>query len=157
KVMQELADQNVLVEQYGGKVQCALVSARTGEGVQDLLDRILLEADLLELKANPNRNAVGTIIEERLDKGRGIIATVLVQTGTLEIGDKFVAGIYSGSVRAMFDERDNRIDSVGPSRPALVLGFDGAPDVGDQLIGMDDERETREIAQRRQQIHREQS
>lgn len=157
KVMQELADQNVLVEQYGGKVQCALVSARTGEGVQDLLDRILLEADLLELQANPNRNAVGTIIEERLDKGRGIVATVLVQTGTLEVGDKFVAGIYSGSVRAMFDERDNRIDSVGPSRPALVLGFDGAPNVGDQLVGMDDERQTREIAQRRQQIHREQS
>ena len=157
KVMQELADQNVLVEQYGGKVQCALVSAKTGEGVQDLLDRILLEADLLELKANPNRNAVGTVIEERLDKGRGVIATVLVQTGTLAVGDKFVAGIYSGSVRAMFDERDNRIDSVGPSRPAMVLGFDGAPDVGDQLIGMDDEREARDIAQRRQQIYREQN
>ena len=157
KVMQELADQNVLVEQYGGKVQCALVSAKTGDGVEDLTDRILLEADLLELKANPDRNAVGTIIEERLDKGRGVIATVLVQNGTLSIGDKFVAGIYSGSVRAMFDERDNRIDAVGPARPALVLGFDGAPDVGDQFIGLDDEREARDIAQKRQQIYREQS
>ncbi len=157
KVMQELADQNVLVEQYGGKVQCALVSAKTGDGVEDLTDRILLEADLLELKANPDRNAVGTIIEERLDKGRGVIATVLVQNGTLSVGDKFVAGIYSGSVRAMFDERDHRIDSVGPARPALVLGFDGAPDVGDQFIGLDDEREARDIAQKRQQIYREQS
>ena len=157
KVMQALADQNVLVEQYGGKVQCALVSAKTGEGIQDLLDRILLESDLLELTANPDRNAVGTVIEERLDKGRGVVATVLVQNGTLSVGDKFVAGIYSGSVRAMFDERDNRIESVGPARPALVLGFDGAPDVGDQFIGMDDEREAREIAQKRQQIHREQS
>ncbi|MCB0719314.1 MAG: translation initiation factor IF-2, partial [Bacteroidetes bacterium] len=157
RVMQELADQNVLVEQYGGKVQCAMVSALSGDGVPDLLDKVLLEADLLEVTANPNRPAVGTIIESRLDKGRGVVATVLVQNGTLAVGDKFVAGIYSGSVRAMFDERERRIDSVGPSRPALVLGFDGAPEVGDQFVGMVDEREARDIAQRRQQIHREQS
>ncbi|NNE34514.1 MAG: translation initiation factor IF-2, partial [Rhodothermales bacterium] len=157
KVMQGLADQNVLVEQYGGKVQCALVSAISGDGVQDLLDKVLLESDLLEVKANPDREAVGTIIESRLDKGRGVVATVLVQNGSLGIGDKFVAGIFSGSVRAMFDERENRIESVGPSKPALVLGFDGAPEVGDQFVGMEDEREARDIAHRRQQIHREQS
>ncbi len=157
KVMQELADQNVLVEPYGGKVQCSFVSAKTGEGLEDLMDKVLLEAELLELQANPDRNAVGTIIEARKDKGRGVVATVLVQTGTLKVGDTFVAGVHSGKVRAMFDERENRIDDVGPSKPALVLGFDGSPEVGDQFIVLDDERETRDIAQRRQQIHREQS
>ncbi len=157
RVMQSLSEQNVLVEQYGGKVQCALVSAHTGEGVDDLMDKVLLESELLELKANPDRNAVGTIIESRLDKGRGIVSTVLVQNGTLSVGDKFVAGVYSGSVRAMFDEREHRITEVGPSKPALVLGFDGAPEVGDQFIGMDDEREARDIAQKRQQIYREQA
>ncbi len=157
RVMQALSEHNVLVEQYGGKVQCALVSAMTGDGVDDLLERVLLEADLLELQANPDRRAVGTVIESRLDKGRGVVSTILVQNGTLSVGDKFVAGIFSGSVRAMLDERERRIQSVGPSKPALVLGFDGAPEVGDQFIGMDDEREARDIAQRRQQIHREQS
>ncbi|MBT8400603.1 MAG: translation initiation factor IF-2 [Rhodothermia bacterium] len=157
KVMQELADQNVLVEPYGGKVQCSFVSAKTGEGLEDLMDKVILEAELLELQANPDRNAVGTVIEARKDKGRGVVATVLVQTGTLKVGDTFVAGVHSGKVRAMFDERENRIDDVGPSKPALVLGFDGSPEVGDQFIVLDDERETRDIAQRRQQIHREQS
>lgn len=157
RVMQSLSEQNVLVEQYGGKVQCALVSAHTGEGVSDLMDKVLLESELLELTANPDRNAVGTIIESRLDKGRGVVSTVLVQNGTLRIGDKFVAGVYSGSVRAMFDEREHRVSEVGPSKPALVLGFDGSPEVGDQFIGMDDEREARDIAQKRQQIHREQA
>ena len=157
RVMQALSEHNVLVEQYGGKVQCAMVSAMTGDGVDDLMERVILEADLLELTANADRNAVGTVIESRLDKGRGVVSTILVQNGTLSVGDKFVAGIYSGSVRAMLDERENRIKSVGPSKPALVLGFDGAPEVGDQFIGMDDEREARDIAQRRQQIFREQS
>ncbi|WP_457651892.1 translation initiation factor IF-2 [Rhodocaloribacter sp.] len=157
RVMQQLADEGVLVEQYGGKVQCALVSAKTGEGVQDLLDKVLLEAELLDLKANPNRNAVGTVIEARLDKGRGNVATVLVQNGTLHVGDTFVVGIYSGRVRALFDERERRVEEVGPSRPGLVLGLDGAPEVGDQFVVLDDEREARAIAQKRQQIYREQS
>ena len=157
RVMQQLADHNVLVEQYGGKAQCALVSAKSGEGVDDLLEKILLEADLQELKANPNRNADGIVIEARLEKGRGNVATVLVQNGTLKVGDPFVAGIHSGRVRAMFDERDNRIDKAGPAQPALVLGFAGAVEAGDQFVVLDDEKEAKEISQRRQQIHREQS
>jgi len=156
RVMKELSDYGVLVEQYGGKVQCAFVSAKTGEGIDDLLEKVLLEADLMELKGNPKRHAQGIVIESRLDRGRGNVATVLVQNGTLKIGDPFVAGIYSGKVRAMFDERDNQIKSVGPSEPALVLGLPGQPTVGDQLAGMEEESEAREIAQRRQQIWREQ-
>ncbi|MEM9665875.1 MAG: translation initiation factor IF-2 [Bacteroidota bacterium] len=156
RVMQQLAEEGVLVEQYGGNVQYSLVSAKTGDGVQDLLDKVILESELLELKANDDRNAVGTVIESRLEKGRGNVATILVQNGTLRVGDNFVAGIHSGRVRAMFDERDNRIDSVGPSRPALILGFNGSPEVGDQFVVLDEEREVRDIAQRRQQIHREQ-
>src|SRR5690554_1351385 len=157
RVMQQLADHNVLVEQYGGKVQASFVSAKTGEGVSDLLDKVLLEADLLELRGNFKRKATGVIIESRLEKGRGNVATVLVQNGTLRVGDPFIAGIYSGRVRAMFDERDNRVDEVGPAQPALVIGFDGAPEVGDQFVVLNEEREAREIAQRRQQIHREQA
>ncbi len=157
RVMQQLADQNVLVEQYGGKTQHALVSAITGEGVDDLLEKVLLEAELLEVQANPVRNADGVIIEARLEKGRGNVATVLVRNGSLRVGDPFIAGIHSGRVRAMFDERDNRLDEAGPSQPALVLGFDGAPEAGDQFIVLDDEKETKEISARRQQIHREQA
>ena len=157
RVMQQLADQNVLVEQYGGQVQHALVSAMTGEGVQDLLEKVLLEADLLELQANPDRNASGVVIESRLDKGRGVVATVLIENGSLKVGDTFVAGVHSGRVRAMFDERDNRVDRVGPAEPALVLGFAGSPEVGDQFVVLDEERQTRDIAQRRQQIQREQA
>ena len=157
KVMQGLSDHGVLVEQYGGKVQCAFVSAKTGEGIDELLERVLLEADILELKANPSRNANGIVIESRLDKGRGTVATVLIQNGTLSVGDNFVAGIFSGRVRAMFDERDHRVNDIGPALPALVLGINGSPEVGDQFIVMDEEREAREIAQKRQQIHREQS
>ena len=156
RVMKELSDYNVLVEQYGGSVQCAFVSAKTGEGIDDLLEKVLLEADLLELKGNPKRHAQGIVIESRLDRGRGNIATVLVQNGTLKVGDPFVAGVYGGRVRAMFDEWDNRIKSVGPSEPALVLGLPGQPTVGDQLAGVENESEAREIAQRRQQIWREQ-
>ena len=157
KVMQGLSEHNVLVEQWGGKVQCALVSAKTGDGIGDLLDKVLLEADLLELKANPNRVANGVVIESRLDKGRGTVATILIQNGTLKVSDAFVAGIYSGRVRAMFDEFDHRVTAIGPALPALVLGFDGAPEVGDQFVVLEEEREAKEIAQRRQQIHREQS
>ena len=156
RVMKELSDHGVLVEQYGGKVQCAFVSAKTGEGIDDLLEKVLLEADLMELKGNPQRFANGIVIESRLDRGRGNVATVLVQNGTLKVGDAFVAGIYGGRVRAMFDEWDQQIKSVGPSEPALVLGLPGQPTVGDQLAGIEDESEAREIAQRRQQIWREQ-
>ncbi len=157
RVMQQLGDQNVLVEQYGGKVQCALVSAHTGEGVSDLMEKILLEAEVMELKANPDRNADGVVIESRLEKGRGNVATVLVRNGTLRLGDYFIAGLYNGRVRAMFDERDHRIEEVGPSQPAMVLGLSGSPEAGDQLVGLDEEKEARDISQRRQQIRREQS
>ncbi|MCZ6704601.1 MAG: translation initiation factor IF-2, partial [Bacteroidetes bacterium] len=157
RVMQQLADENVLVEQFGGKVQCELVSAKTGQGVDELLDRVLLESELLDLKANPNRNTVGTVIESKLEKGRGVVASVLVQNGTLKMGDAFIAGIYFGRVRAMFDERDHRIYEAGPAMPAQVIGLDGSPDVGDSFIVMDDEKEAKAIAQRRQQISREQA
>ena len=157
RVMQELAEHGVLVEQYGGKIQCSLVSAKTGDNIPELLEKVLLEADILELKANPERVANGVVIESRLDKGRGTVATVLVQNGTLSVGDTFIAGIFSGRVRAMFDERDHRVNDIGPALPALVLGFNGAPEVGDQFVVMKEEREAREIAQKRQQIHREQT
>jgi len=156
KVRAELADHNVLVEEYGGDIQAAEVSAETGEGIDDLLEKVVLQSEIMELQANPNREASGVIIESRLEKGRGNVITVLVQNGTLETGDAFLAGIHSGRVRAMFDERDNRVESVGPSQPALVLGCDGSPDVGDQFVVMDSETEARDVAQERQRIHREQ-
>jgi len=156
KVKAELAEHNVLVEEYGGTVQVAEVSAETGEGIDDLLDKIILQAEIMEVKANPDREASGVIIESRLEKGRGNVITVLVQRGTLEVGDPFVAGIYSGSVRAMFDERENRVKEAGPSTPVLVLGCDGSPEVGDQFVSVDEESEAREIATERQRIHREQ-
>ena len=157
RVMQQLADNNVLVEQWGGKVQCELVSAKTGQGIDELLDKVMIEAEMLDLKANPTRDAVSTVIESRLERGRGNVATVLVQNGTLRVGDPFIAGIYSGRVRAMFDERDQRIEEAGPSMPALVIGLAGQPEVGDSFIVLADEKEARDVAQRRQQIHREQA
>ena len=156
KVRAELAEHNVLVEEYGGDVQSAEVSAETGQGISDLLDKVVLQSEIMELQANPNREASGVIIESRLEKGRGNVITVLVQNGTLETGDPFLAGMHSGSVRAMFDERDNRVDAVGPSQPALVLGCDGSPEVGDQFVVMEDESEARDVAEDRQRIHREQ-
>lgn len=156
KVMQQLADHNVLVEDYGGKVQASKVSAITGDGVDDLMEKILLQAELLELKANPERGAVGTIVEGRLEKGRGNVATVLVQNGTLRVGDTFVAGATSGRVRAMLDERDNEVEEAPPSTPVLVLGFNESPNVGDQFVVLEDEGEARNIAQERQQIQRQQ-
>lgn len=156
RVRAELAEHNVLVEEYGGDVQSAEVSAETGEGIDDLLEKVVLQSEIMELQANPNREASGVVIESRLEKGRGNVITVLVQNGTLEVEDPFLAGIHSGSVRAMFDERDNRIEAVGPSQPALVLGCDGSPDVGDQFQVLESEGEAREIAQERQRIHREQ-
>ncbi len=157
RVMQQLADQNVLVEQWGGKIQCEQVSAKTGQNVAELLDKVLLEAELLDLRANPERNAVGSVIESRLEKGRGNVATVLVQKGTLRVGGAFLVGVWSGRVRAMFDERDRRVDHVGPTNHKQNIGLDGSPDVGDQFIVLDSEKEAKDLAQRRQQIHREQS
>ncbi|MEM6782600.1 MAG: translation initiation factor IF-2 [Bacteroidota bacterium] len=157
RILQQLSDQNVLVEQYGGSVQCEYVSAITGQGVEDLLEKVLIEAELLDLKANPDREALGTIIEARLDKGRGVVATVLVQNGTLATGDAYVAGTNSGRVRAMFNERDQRVGIAGPSTPVLVLGWAGQPDVGDRFIVREEEREAREIASKRQQLQREQA
>ena len=157
RIMQQLSEQNVLVEQYGGNVQCELISAKTGDGVNDLLEKVLIESELLELKANPDRKAVGTVIEARLDKGRGVVATILIQTGTLKVGDIFVAGTESGRVRALFDERDSRLTEVGPARPAAILGFSGSPDVGDRLVVMNEEREARDVAAKRAQLQRQQT
>jgi translation initiation factor IF-2 len=157
KIREELAQLNVLVEEWGGKYQSQEISAKTGQGIDELLDKVLLEAELLELKANPNRRAVGTVIEAALDKGRGYVATVLVQTGTLKIGDILVAGSHHGRVKAMTDELGKRHKVAGPSMPIQVLGIDGAPQAGDKFVVMETEREAREIAVNRQQLQREQS
>lgn len=156
KIKQQLADRNILVEQWGGKYQCVEVSAKTGLNVDNLLEVILLEADLLELKANPERHARGVVVESELDKGRGITGTILVQKGTLRVGDPFVAGVYQGKVRAMFDERGKKLDEAGPSTPTLVLGFEGAPQAGDTFVVVESERDAREIGIKRQQLKREQ-
>lgn len=156
KIKQQMADRNVLVEDWGGKYQCVHLSAKTGLNVDLLLEKIILEADLLDLKANPDRNARGAVVESQLDKGRGVTATVLVQKGTLRIGDPFIAGIHHGKVRAMFDERGNKVFEAPPSSPVLVLGFEGAPQAGDSFIVLDSEREAREISLKRQQLKREQ-
>ncbi|HEY8401852.1 MAG TPA: translation initiation factor IF-2, partial [Cytophagaceae bacterium] len=157
KIKEELAKENILVEDWGGKYQCELISAKTGQGVPELLEKVLLEAELLELKANPNRKAVGTVVEASLDKGRGYLATVLVQTGTLRVGDVMLAGAHYGKVKAMTDHRGNRLKEAGPSQPVQVLGLDGAPQAGDKFTVMDSEREAREIAAKREQLLREQS
>jgi translation initiation factor IF-2 len=156
RIKQQLADRGVLVEEWGGKYQCVSISARTGKNVDQLLETILLEAEILNLKANPNRSAKGVVVEAQLDKGKGIVATILVQKGTLRIGDPFVAGIYSGQVRAMFDERGNRVEAAKPSTPVQVLGFDGIPQAGDVFFVADSMRTAREISIRRQQLKREQ-
>jgi len=155
-VKQQLSDNNVLIEAWGGKYQCAEVSAKSGQGMDKLLDSILLEAELLELKANPNRTARGVIIESKLDKGKGPVATVLIQSGTLAVGDLFIAGHYSGKVRAMFDERKKKVTEAPPSTPIQVVGFDGVPQAGDSFLVMETEREVREISSKRQQLKREQ-
>lgn len=156
KIKQQLADRKVLVEDWGGRYQCVELSAKTGKNVDQLLEKILLEAEVLDLKANADRNARGIIIESELDKGRGVTSTVLVQKGTLRIGDPFVAGIFHGRVRAMFDERNKKVLEAGPATPVLVLGLEGAPQAGDLFICVDSEREAREIANKRQQLKREQ-
>jgi translation initiation factor IF-2 len=156
KIKQQLADRNVLVEEWGGKYQCIEISAKTGLNIANLLDLILLEADVLDLKANPDRLARGAVVEAELDKGRGITGTILVQKGTLRIGDPFVAGIFFGKVRAMFDERGNKLFEAPPATPVQVLGFEGAPQAGDTFVVVESEREAREISLKRQQLRREQ-
>ncbi len=156
KIRQQLSEKNILVEEWGGKYQSVELSARTGKNVDLLLEKLALEAEVLDLKANPNRSARGTIVEAQLDKGKGISATVLVQKGTLRIGDPFLAGIYSGKVRAMFDERGKRIEAAGPSTPVLLTGLDGFPQAGDTFVVMDSDRAARDISVKRQQLKREQ-
>ena len=155
KIKEELANMNYLVEDWGGKYQSQEISAKKGIGVKELLDKVLLEAEMLDLKANPNRKATGSIIESSLDKGRGYVATVLVGNGTLRVGDIMVAGTSYGKIRAMFNERNQRITEAGPAAPALVLGLNGAPTAGDTFNILDTDREAREIATRREQLQRE--
>ncbi len=156
KIKQQLADRNILVEDWGGKYQCVEISAKTGLNIEQLLEKILLEAEMLDLKANPDRNTRGVVIESELDKGKGITGTILVQKGTLKIGNPFVAGIYQGKVRAMFDERGRKVNSAAPSTPVLVLGFEGAPQAGDTYVVVDSEKVARDIGLKRQRLKREQ-
>ena len=156
KIKQQLAERNILVEDWGGKYQCVEISAKTGFNVDLLLEKILLEAEILDLKANPDRVARGAVVESELDKGRGITGTILVQKGTLRIGDPFIAGIYQGKVRAMFDERGNKVSEAPPSTPVLVIGFEGAPQAGDTFVVVESDRMAREISLKRQQLKREQ-
>ena len=157
KVKEGLAQMNLLVEDWGGKIQSQDISAKTGVGVKELLEKVLLEAELLELKANPNRPAVGTVVEAFLDKGRGYVSTILIQAGTLKVGDYVLAGKNSGKVRAMHDERGKDVEFAGPSTPVSILGLDGAPQAGDKFTVFADEREARQIAAKRTQLQREQS
>ncbi|HIB47697.1 MAG TPA: translation initiation factor IF-2 [Flavobacteriaceae bacterium] len=157
KIKEGLAQMNLLVEDWGGKIQSHDISAKTGEGVKELLEKVLLEAELLELKANPDRQANGTVVEAFLDKGRGYVSTILVQGGTLEIGDYVLAGQHSGKIKAMQDERGKNIKQAGPSTPVSILGLDGAPQAGDKFNVFEDEREAKDIATKRTQLQREQS
>jgi translation initiation factor IF-2 len=157
KIKEQLAAMDLLVEDWGGKIQSHDISAKTGEGIEDLLEKVLLEAELLELKANPNKRAIGTVVEAYLDKGRGFVSTILVQEGTLKIGDYMLAGKNSGKVKAMFNERGNPMEEAGPSTPVSILGLDGAPQAGDRFHVFEDEREAKQIATKRSQLQREQS
>jgi translation initiation factor IF-2 len=156
KIKEALANMNILVEDWGGKYQSQGVSAKDGSYIDDLLDKVLLESELLELKANPAKPAVGTVVESSLDKGRGYVATVLVQAGTLHIGDIVLAGTHFGRVKAMYNERGKQVDEAGPSAPVLILGLDGAPQAGDKFNVMESDREAREISNKREQLQREQ-
>ena len=154
KIREQLANMNILVEDWGGKYQCQEISAKKGINVDKLLDKVLLEADMLELKANPNKRAVGSVVESSLDKGRGYLATVLVQAGTLHVGDVVLAGCYTGRVKAMFNERGQKITEAGPSTPVSVLGLNGAPTAGDTINVLEDEKEAKDIANKREQLLR---
>ena len=156
KIREDLANMNLLVEDWGGKYQCQEISAKKGLGVDALLEKVLLEAEMLELKANPNRKGTGSIIESSLDKGRGYVSTVLVSNGTLKVGDVVIAGTNHGRIKAMFNERNQRMEKAGPAEPAIILGLNGAPTAGDSFHVMDSEQEAREIANKREQLQREQ-
>ena len=156
KIREDLSQMNLLVEEWGGKYQCQEISAKKGTGVHELLDKVLLEAEMLELKANPNRKATGSIIESSLDKGRGYVSTVLVSNGTLKVGDIVIAGTSWGRIKAMFNERNQRIEKAGPAEPCIILGLNGAPTAGDTFHVLDTEQEAREIANKRLQLQREQ-
>ncbi len=156
KIREELANMNYLVEEWGGKYQCQEISAKKGLNIEELLEKVLLEAELLDLKANPHKKATGSIIESSLDKGRGYVATVLVQAGTLKIGDVVLAGQYFGHVKAMFNERGGKLEKAGPSEPALILGLNGAPQAGDKFNVLGNEKEARLLANKREQLQREQ-
>jgi translation initiation factor IF-2 len=156
KIRTQLSAMNILVEDWGGKFQCQEISAKSGKGVPELLEKVLLEAEMLDLKANPNKPAKGTVIEARLDKGRGVVATVLVQDGSLEVGDSMVGGVHFGRVRAMMDERGKRIKKAGPSTPVQLLGLMGTPQAGDRFVVYEDERKAKDIAIRRAELFREQ-
>lgn len=156
KIKQQLSDHNVIVEEWGGKAQCAEVSAHTGKGIDELLEKVLIEAELMDLKANPNRRASGVVLETKVDKGKGVVANVLIQKGTMRVGDPFVAGQYSGRVRAMENELGEKLTEAGPSRPIQLTGFDGLPLAGDKIVVTQDEKTAKEIANQRQQIKREQ-
>ncbi len=156
KIKHQLANMNYLVESWGGKYQSHDISAKSGIGVAELLEKVLLEAEMLDLKANPNKRANGSVIESTLDKGRGYVATILVQSGTLKVGDVILAGPHFGHIKAMFNERNQRVESVGPAEPVLILGLNGAPQAGDKFNVMESEREARQIANKREQLQREQ-
>ncbi len=156
-VKQQLASMDMLVEDWGGKYQCQEISAKSGQGVDELLEKVVLESEILELKANPNKPALGTVVEAQLDKGRGYVSTIMVQAGSLKIGDYILAGKHSGKVRAMFDERGRNVDVAPPSTPVSILGLDGAPQAGDKFNVFEDEREAKQIASKRSQLQREQS
>ena len=156
RVREELAGMNLLVEEWGGKYQCQEISAKKGVGISELLEKVLLEAEMLDLKANPNRKATGSIIESSLDKGRGYVSTVLVSNGTLRVGDNLIAGTSWGRIKAMFNERNQRIESAGPAEPAIILGLNGAPTAGDSFHVLETEQEARDIANKRLQLQREQ-
>ncbi|MBL6657954.1 MAG: translation initiation factor IF-2 [Flavobacteriales bacterium] len=156
KIKEQLANENVLLEDWGGKFQSQEISAKTGLGIPELLEKVLLEAELLDLKANPEKNAIGTVIEASLDKGKGYLTTILVESGTLKVGDYVLAGCFSGKVKALLDERENKMENAGPSTPAVLLGLNGAAQAGDKFNVMDDEREAKNIAAKRMQLQREQ-
>ena len=157
KIREDLSQMNLLVEDWGGKYQCQEISAKKGIGVDELLEKVLLEADMLDLKANPNRMATGTVIESALDKGRGYVSTVLVSNGTLKVGDFIIAGTSWGRIKAMFNERNQRIEEAKPAEPCVILGLNGAPTAGDQFHVLETEQEVRDIANKREQLQREQS
>ena len=157
KVREELSQMNILVEDWGGKYQCQEISAKKGIGIEELMEKVLLEAEMLDLKANPNRKATGSVIESSLDKGRGYVSTILVSNGTLKVGDVVVAGTSYGRVKAMFNERNQRLEKVSPSEPAIILGLNGAPQAGDSFHVMETEQDARDITNKRLQLQREQS